>query len=191
MIRIFLPISLFFLLFNVFAGDSSDIKYEIHWVSNEKPFLAVAKIHEDKFITQHDIDETNIVVSAMDNSSGKQLWTFDDGVPDCQVNHRLSFMNKYFEAVNLFDNGEPVIFFAYKIGCTGDLAPIDVKYIAFYRGGRYALHGSELLVIGGVASFNYGNLEPQPDSKLEAQPVILKYMLKKWGEVSITNMDNY
>lgn len=70
------------------------------------------------------------------------------------------------------------------------MAPIDVKYIAFYRGVRYSLHGSELLVIGGVASFNYGNLEPQPDSKLEAQPVILKYMLKKWSEVSLTNMDN-
>ncbi|EBL8806866.1 hypothetical protein VW37_004496 [Salmonella enterica subsp. houtenae serovar 51:z4,z23:-] len=191
MIKIFLSILFFFFSFNVFANNSSDIKYEIHWVSNEKHFLAVAKIHEDKFITQHDIDETNVVVSAMDSSSGKQIWTLKDGVPDCQVNHRLSFMNKYFEAVNLFGGGEPVILFAYKIGCTGDLAPIDVKYIAFYKGMSYSLHGSELLVIGGVASFNYGNLEPRPDSRLEDQPVILKYMLKKWAEVSITNMDMY
>ncbi|EDX3117329.1 hypothetical protein B6O77_004538 [Salmonella enterica subsp. enterica serovar Mississippi] len=186
----FININFIFFSFYIFANDSSDVKYEIHWANNGKDFFVVAKIHEDKFMNQHDIDETNIVVSATDNSNGKQLWTLDDGVPDCQVNHRLSFMNKYFEAVNLFGNGEPVIFFAYKIGCTGDLAPIDVKYIAFYRGVRYSLHGSELLVIGGVASFNYGNLEPQPDSKLEAQPVILKYMLKKWSEVSLTNMDN-
>lgn len=109
MIKVFLLISILFFSFYIFANDSSDVKYEIHWANNGKDFFVVAKIHEDKFMNQHDIDETNIVVSATDNSNGKQLWTLDDGVPDCQVNHRLSFMNKYFEAVNLFGNGEPVI----------------------------------------------------------------------------------
>ncbi len=185
-----LLIFFYFLIFDVSASDSLDLKYKIHWGSRNKSFSAIATIHEDKMVGSHDIDETNIVVTALNNTNGKQLWLLKDGVPDCHLNHRLSFLSEYFESIDLFNNDDPVILFAYKIGCTGDIAPVEVKYIAFYKGTQYSLYGSELLVIGGIASFNYGNLEPRPDNKLKEQPVILKYMLKKWAEVSLTNMDN-
>lgn len=181
---------LLLLTFTAFAEGIHDSRYELQWDSNKNQFSTVVRIHEDQARNLHELDETNITMSIVNNSNGKQLWFLKDSVPECDLDNRLSFVKNSLEAVYLFNNDEPVILFAYKIGCTSDLAPVEVKYIAFYKGEMYSLRGSELLVLSGIASFKYGRLEPRPDDKLKGKPVILNYMLKKWAEVSITNMDN-
>ena len=172
------------------AESAPNSTYEINWNNGSNTFSSVAEVRLDKDKSSHDIDETNIIVRARNENSNQQIWEFKDGIPDCQVDDRLSFVKDSFEAVDLFKNGDRVVLFAYKSGYFGDPMPIDTKYIAFYKGVKYSLQGSETLIAAGIASYIYKDRTPTPDNNLTKEPLILNYMLKKWPQVSLTNTDN-
>lgn len=162
--------------------------YELHWQSNNEEYTSIATVVEDR--VRNDINNgSNIVVYGVNNTKNTGVWTLKDYFTDCPLDSRLSFDSESFEAVDLFKNGDPVILFAYKIGCISDMIPVEVKYFAYYEGVKYSLRGSETLLEMGIASYVYENRVPQPDSKLKNQPIILDYMMANWPKISLTDRD--
>ncbi|UNK62706.1 M949_RS01915 family surface polysaccharide biosynthesis protein [Buttiauxella ferragutiae] len=160
---------------NAFASDAVDVKYKINWRSGSENYQSMAIVKKNELMVYSD------------NLNKKtRLWSFKDGVYDCPVDVVLEVVEKSLEAVDLFKNGDSVVLFAYRIGCVGDPSPVDFNYFAYYKGVQYSLRGSETIIFDGQPMLRDDDKGPQPDSNLKNQPLIYKYMLSKWSQISTT-----
>lgn len=166
-------------VFSAFSSDAIDAIYNINWSNGNEGFKSVASIKNNELMVYSENINTNT-----------RLWFLKDGVYDCPVDVVLEVVGGSFEAVDLFNNGNRVVLFAYRIGCVGDPSPVDFNYIAYFNGTQYSLRGSETIISDGHPIHREGDNGPQPDLNLKKQPLIYKYMMSRWGYISVKNIEN-
>lgn len=160
-------------------------------------FLKVSPTIAQTSITNHtwidDLGKHSLVIEKeiKEDNSGEHLsvkqitkgnidWILKDYVNDCDLDAVLDVVSESVE-VNV-DAG--TVLFAYKIGCIGGLDPVTVKYFAYRNGVKHTLRGEEHIVIG---SSGYGGEQPPaPDFNLRNDSHLLDYMLRRWGDISMT-----
>lgn len=135
----------------------------------------------DIFLAGNGID-----AKAMSGDSNEKKWSLKDYVSACDLDIMLDIIPESFEAIDLFNDNNKVVLFAYKIGCVGGIDPVDVKYFAFYKGKKYALRGQEMFIESTGVDENY--IPPTPDDNLRHNELLLKYMKKKWPSVALRIM---
>ncbi|EJH7011973.1 hypothetical protein QB714_003938 [Salmonella enterica] len=124
------------------------------------------------------IDGNKINANAISGSSGKERWSLKDYVSQCELDLVLDIIPESFEAVDLFNDGNKVVLFAYNVGCVGGVDPVSVKYFAFYNGRKYALRGQEMFITDNGVDEGYA--PPKPDYNLRNNVELFKYMKRKW-----------
>ncbi|EHM3443895.1 hypothetical protein K2B09_004718 [Salmonella enterica subsp. enterica] len=122
------------------------------------------------------IDGNEINVNAISGNSGEEQWSLKDYVSQCELDLVLDMIPESFEVVDLFNDGDRVVLFAYKIGCIGGIDPVDVKYFAFYNGVKYALRGQEMFITDKGIDDEY--IPPKPNYNLRNNSELFKYMKK-------------
>lgn len=128
------------------------------------------------------IEYTKINVETVDLKSNKKIWSLKDKIRPCGGESLIEVPITSFEIIDLFEDGEEVVFFAYEMGCGGVEEPVDIKYFAYYKGNKYSLRGQSVIVSSDSAIREEN--KPHPDYNLRNNPKLLAYMLKKWPSVS-------
>lgn len=171
---------MFFLIMLPFFTEaneySPEIHYKLQWQDNNDVINNV-----DIFLAGNKID-----AKAMSGGSNVNQWSLKDYVSACDLDIILDIIPESFEAIDLFNDGNKVVLFAYKIGCVGGIDPVDVKYFAYYKGIKYALRGKEMFIGSSGVDENY--TPPTPNKNLKHNECLLTYMQKKWPSMAVRVM---
>lgn len=167
----------FFLLFifPIFCEANeylSETHYKLQWRTGNG-----AENNVDIFLNDNKIN-----VKATDGVSGEKLWSLSDYVSSCDLDLELDIIPDSLEVADLFNDGNDVVLFAYKIGCVGGIDPVDVKYFAFYKGQKYALRGQEIFI--SEDGVDEGYHIPVPSYNLKNNEKLFEYMQKKWPSIA-------
>ena len=108
----------------------------------------------------------------------RQVWRIYDYINDCNLDINVGFVPKATTYTDLNNNGIPEIWVVYRLQCTGDVSPPDMKIIMYEGNAKYAVRGNCALVMGGKieekSSYEF-------DMALEkAVPEIKSFARKLW-----------
>jgi hypothetical protein len=78
----------------------------------------------------------------------RQMWRVYDYINDCNLDINVGFVPKATTHTDLNNNGIPEIWVVYRLQCTGDVSPPDMKIIMYEGKTKYAVRGTCALVMG-------------------------------------------
>jgi hypothetical protein len=76
-----------------------------------------------------------------------QQWILNDFVNDCEVDVVCEFYKNHLSITDLNKNGIAEITMVYALSCRGDVSPNEKKLILYEGKQKYALRGTELMIM--------------------------------------------
>lgn len=113
------------------------------------------------------------------------VWKTNDFVGWCGLDVVAEFCKKSLTVTDLDKDGIAETSFVYLLACKGDVSPCTKKLIMHEGVVKYAIRGSETLVLKGSKEGG----EKTPDKAFsEAPPSFLKYALRQWAIHGVTKL---
>lgn len=75
-------------------------------------------------------------------------WTVNDFIKDCYFDMQVQFFENAFQITDLNKNGVAEIWMQYKLGCTSDVSPLEMKIIMYEGNKKYAIRGTNKVKTG-------------------------------------------
>ena len=79
----------------------------------------------------------------------EQVWQINDLVEDCPLSLEIEFLPQALRITDLDDDGLNEIWVVYRLGCRGDVSPLDMKIIMYEGRKKYAIRGSQRIYVDG------------------------------------------
>lgn len=136
--------------------------------------------------TQGDSDRSSylyVVHGVCQGTSCRTLRQVKDLVEQCSEDITLDFDPSTVTVTDLDGNGYSEVAFVYRLSCRGDISPNDQKLMLLENGQKYALRGSEKVVIDGKKVG--GEMKPDPAFN-KAPEAFLKYAKVLWKKFTPT-----
>lgn len=109
----------------------------------------------------------------MDGNSGEELWMIQDFVKDCEFDSYLNFVPQSLSITDLDGDGIGESTFLYRMTCTSDVSPFDLKLMMHESDNKYAIRGTTL-------TMGYGG-EYKVDASFNNAPAEFKdYAIQMW-----------
>lgn len=115
------------------AGENWLVLYETGVFGNQQTEASSAKLSAALYLK----NDTGFV----------QQWNLNDFVNDCQVDVVCEFYKNHLAITDLNKNGIAEITMVYALSCRGDVSPNEKKLMIYEGSNKYALRGSELLIM--------------------------------------------
>ena len=80
----------------------------------------------------------------------EQVWQIYDYVDDCPLALNVEFFPDALRITDLDGDGLNEIWVAYRLGCRGDVSPIDMKIIMYEGRKKYAIRGTQRISIDTI-----------------------------------------
>jgi hypothetical protein len=108
----------------------------------------------------------------------KQTWRVYDFIKDCELDILVEFNKNTLEATDIDKDGRAEVWLVYKLACTGDVSPAEMKIIMYSANKKYAMRGTEKVQVG-AAEFAGG--EYTFDEAFKKAPASLRqYAMALW-----------
>ncbi|MFN0200403.1 MAG: M949_RS01915 family surface polysaccharide biosynthesis protein [Bacteroidia bacterium] len=78
----------------------------------------------------------------------KLMREFNDFIDDCQLDFDLSPIEGSLSITDIDNDGKGEVMFLYRLGCYGDVSPLEVKLMMTENGDKYAIRGTETMYLG-------------------------------------------
>lgn len=109
-----------------------------------------------------------------------QIWKMYDFVADCPVDIEAEFYPQFPIITDLDKNGIAEVWIMYKVGCHGDVSPVNLKLIMYEGNKKYAMRGENKIQFGAN---EYIGGEYKLDKAFDSAPSVFKdYAIQLWKE---------
>lgn len=111
-----------------------------------------------------------------------QQWKMNDQILDCPLDITCSFYPNHLSITDLDQNGIAEITMLYALGCRGDVSPDQKKLIMYEGQQKYAIRGTELVM---MPKDSLGG-EMHPDPAFDKAPkAFLSFATDQWKKFGI------
>ena len=144
-------------------------------------------IHEDKY--ENEVESAELFAynfAVNEDNSTKQQWRVYDFDKDCQLDVAADFINDTFQITDLNNNGIAEIWFAYILGCTGDISPLSMKVIMYEGKQKFAMRGTQKIILQGEI---YGGGYQFDSAFNNGLKIFRNFAQKLWNEHGIIDYD--
>lgn len=127
------------------------------------------------------------------NNKIYQNWRLIDFVKNCQFDIIAKFIEKAFQVTDLNQNGIPEIWIMYKMNCTSDVSPSEMKLIMYEGKKKFAIRGQNKVQLGidENGQNEYIGGEYKIDNAFKYGPTyFLKFAIKLWDRNVIENYED-
>ncbi len=114
-------------------------------------------------------------------------WKIYDFVKDCSFDIEASFIKNSFQVTDLNNDGVAEVWIMYKIVCTSDVSPCDMKIIMYQGQQKYAMRGQNKVKVsdkefyGGDYKFDNAFLDGPTMFRDFAKKMWNKNIMQIWG----------
>jgi hypothetical protein len=116
----------------------------------------------------------------LDKNNSQQIWKMYDFVADCPVDIEAEFYSQFPMITDLDKNGIAEVWIMYKVGCHGDVSPVNLKLIMYEGNKKYAMRGENKVQVGAN---EYLGGEYKFDKAFNSAPITFKnYAIKLWKD---------
>lgn len=77
-----------------------------------------------------------------------QTWKVYDFIKECPVDIELEFLKSAITVTDLNKNNKAEVWLMYKVGCHGDVSPVNMKIIMYEDGKKQAVRGENKVQVG-------------------------------------------
>ncbi|MEN9487059.1 MAG: hypothetical protein RIR56_747 [Bacteroidota bacterium] len=121
-------------------------------------------------------------------------WQIYDLVNDCPLDISGDFFSEAFQITDVNQNNLSEVWILYKLGCRGGVDPLDMKIIMYENGKKYAMRGTEKIIISynkNTKNNNYtGGKYTYDEAFLNSKDQkILEFSKKLWNKYVFTPQD--
>jgi len=114
------------------------------------------------------------------DKENKLVWKINDFEKDCPLDLKLQYIDKSITITDLDKNGIGESTFLYRMTCTGDVSPDDMKLIMHEGETKYAIRGEMKLTIKGEGTYGGKmNVDPSFD---KAPEEFLEFAKRQWNK---------
>lgn len=106
-----------------------------------------------------------------DPNRAKQLWAFQEIELNCPLATLLEFIDGSFHITDLNNDGVVEVWFAYRGGCSGDIAPWAMSVVMYEGNKKYTMNGEVKIILGGGEQ---AGGESQFDRNFRSAPDVFK-----------------
>ena len=114
---------------------------------------------------------------AIKDNTPKLLRKVTDFIKDCEFDYAFEFIKSSITVTDLDENNLGEITFAYKITCTSDVSPWEMKLLTLENGDKYIIRGHTALSFGDET---YGGEKTIDDSFINGPKPFLDHANKVW-----------
>ncbi|WP_276134339.1 M949_RS01915 family surface polysaccharide biosynthesis protein [Polluticoccus soli] len=120
------------------------------------------------------------------NGSVQQIWKVYDFVKDCPLDLRAKFFEDAFQITDLDHNGIAEVWVMYKLACSGDVSPAEMKIVMYQEKKKYALRGRNRVPMskdryeGGEYTFDTAFLNGPKEFREYAKKLWAKHLDETW-----------
>ncbi len=160
------------------------LKKGIQWkdeVGDHLVILSESGYHRNEKFKHASDDSSDIELFAYHFSFDKnhsQVWKMYDFVADCPVDIEAEFYPRFPIITDLDKNGIAEVWIMYKVGCHGDVSPVNLKLIIYEGNKKYAMRGENKVQVGAD---EYIGGEYTMDKSFESAPSQFRnYAIHLW-----------
>jgi hypothetical protein len=96
------------------------------------------------------------VYQLKDNAKPVLMWQLHDSVTDCNLDLMATFLPATLGITDVDNNGMAEVWVAYRLGCSGDISPNELKIIAHEGATKYGLRGIGKINVGNITQDDGG-----------------------------------
>lgn len=163
---------------------NGNLKKAIQWkdeVGDNLVILSESGYHRNEKFKHEFDDSSDFELFAYHFSLDKnnsQVWKMYDFVADCPVDIEAEFYPQFPIITDLDKNGIAEVWIMYKVGCHGDVSPVNLKLIMYEGNRKYAMRGENKVQVGAD---EYIGGEYKMDKSFESAPSQFRnYAIQLW-----------
>lgn len=124
----------------------------------------------------------------IEKDSIKLNWKVSDFVKDCPFDIEANFIKNTFQVTDINNDGVAEVWLMYKILCTSDVSPAEMKIIMYEGQQKYAMRGQNKVKVsdkdfmGGEYKFDIAFMNAPESYRTFAKKLWNKNVMQVWGE---------